>query len=89
MSIVVVHGLGRITGRIGGTRLGKVSLRSVSASILLLLRLKAALGLLCVGRWEDGLGECRWCRGVCSVVYREAVIVAKVEMQAIAVGVHG
>jgi hypothetical protein len=68
MSIVVVDSLSRISsGRISGgdtstgtgTRLGKVALGSVSSgSVGLLLRLKTALSLLCVVRWEDWLGKC-------------------------------
>lgn len=88
MGIVVVDGLCRIASRIGGTRLGKVALGGITASIGLLLWLKASLGLLWVRRWEDGLGERRWCRGVGSVVYWKAVIIAKVEVQAVAVRVH-
>lgn len=88
MSIIVAHGLSRILGRILGRGLGEVSLRTVTTSISLLLRLEAAAALLCIWRREDRLRKCRRRRGVGSVVHREAVIVPKVEMQPIAVGFH-
>lgn len=67
--------------------LGSSIASSVSVCLLLLLLLHAA-GLRCGRGREDGLGKCRGRRGKGAVVWHGQPLVAKVEVQALIVGVH-